>query len=111
MQRWRSSEFLLRMRRSVSGSWRGRSRRGGIAAGTNATIRELGGVFGVALVGWAFASPTAYTQPRAFANGYDHALWACVIFTAVGAITASAAIRPLGPRARSTVRVGDHAMA
>ncbi len=64
----------------------------GIAAGANATIRELGGVFGVALVGLVFASPTAYTRPGDFVTGYDHALWACVIFTAVGAVTATAAL-------------------
>jgi len=71
----------------------------GIAAGANATIRELGGVFGVALVGLVFARPDAYTEPSGFATGYDHALWACVIFTAVGAAIATIALKP--PRLRS----------
>ena len=83
----------------------------GIAAGTNATIRELGGVFGVALVGLVFASPNAYTRPNAFATGYDHALWACVIFTALGALTATAALGLPGPRSRAAAPVGAPAMA
>ncbi len=72
----------------------------GIAAGTNATVRELGGVFGVALVGLVFAGPTTYTSADGFVTGYVHAIWACAIFTAVGAITAAAGLglSTTGPR-------------
>ena len=73
----------------------------GIAAGTNATIRELGGVFGVALVGLVFASPDRVHHTGGFVTGYDHALWACVAFTAVGAITATAALGLAGSRSRT----------
>lgn len=83
----------------------------GIAAGANATIRELGGVFGVALVGLIFASPAAYTEPNVFVTGYDHALWACVIFTAVGAVAATAALGVPGPRSRSAVPISEVAVA
>jgi EmrB/QacA subfamily drug resistance transporter len=65
----------------------------GIASGTNATIRELGGVFGVALVGLVFASPLAYTTTSGFVTGFVHALWACVAFTAVGAVVAVGGLR------------------
>jgi EmrB/QacA subfamily drug resistance transporter len=67
----------------------------GVAAGTNATIRELGGVFGVALVALVFARPDAYTTDAGFVSGYVAALWACVAFTAVGAVVAVLAM--VGP--------------
>lgn len=79
----------------------------GIAAGTNATIRELGGVFGVTLVGLVFASPSVYARPADFVSGYDHALWACVVFTAVGAITAAVAMRTPGARLRTVIPLGE----
>ena len=74
----------------------------GIAAGTNATIRELGGVFGVALVGLVFASPTAYSTTSGFVTGFDHAMWACVAFTAVGAAVAIAGLRMATARPPTT---------
>jgi len=70
----------------------------GIASGTNTTIRELGGVFGVALAGLVFASPTAYTRTSAFVTGFDHAIWACVAFTVLGAAVAIAGLRMAAPR-------------
>jgi EmrB/QacA subfamily drug resistance transporter len=60
----------------------------GIASGTNSTIRELGGVFGVALAALAFAGPAAYSTSDGFATGFDHAMWACVALTAIGAVVA-----------------------
>lgn len=65
----------------------------GIASGTNATIRELGGVFGVALAALVFASPTAYSTTTGFVTGFDHALWACVAFTAIGALAAAGGLQ------------------
>jgi hypothetical protein len=65
----------------------------GIAAGTNATIRELGGVFGVALVALVFAGRSAYATTDGFVTGYVHALWACVAFTACGAVVAACGLR------------------
>ncbi|WP_081685513.1 MFS transporter [Candidatus Solirubrobacter pratensis] len=65
----------------------------GIAAGANATIRELGGVFGVALVGLVFASPAAYATAEGFATGFVHAIWACVALTTLGAVVAAGALR------------------
>ena len=65
----------------------------GIASGTNATIRELGGVFGVALAALVFASPLAYVTTGAFVTGFVRAIWACVALTTVGAILAIPALR------------------
>jgi EmrB/QacA subfamily drug resistance transporter len=65
----------------------------GIAAGTNTTIRELGGVFGVALAALVFASPAAYTTTDGFVTGFVHAIWACVAFTALGAVVAAGGLR------------------
>ena len=62
----------------------------GLAAGVNATVRELGGVFGTALAALVFARPSAYSTSAGFDTGYRHALWACVTFTAVGAVVALA---------------------
>jgi hypothetical protein len=71
----------------------------GVASGTNATLRELGGVFGVALAALVFAGPNAYSTTAGFAAGFDHALWACAAFTAVGAVVAVSGLRI--PTARS----------
>lgn len=79
----------------------------GIASGTNATIRELGGVFGVALAALVFASPVAYTTPDAFVSGFVHAVWACVALTALGAVAAAAGLRTT-PTA--SVPTADHAV-
>lgn len=65
----------------------------GVAAGTNTTIRELGGVFGIALVALVFASPVAYTTTHGFVTGFVHAIWACVTLTALGAVVATAGLR------------------
>ena len=61
----------------------------GIAAGANATIRELGGVFGVALAGLVFAGPAVYAASEAFVTGFVHAIWTSVALSAVGAVVAA----------------------
>ncbi len=61
----------------------------GIAAGTNTTIRELGGVFGVALAALVFASPVAYATSQGFVTGFVHAIWACVAISGLGAVIAA----------------------
>jgi len=65
----------------------------GIASGTNATIRELGGVFGVALAALVFAGPAVYRTSAGFDAGFGRALWACVAYTAAGAVVAAAGLR------------------
>jgi EmrB/QacA subfamily drug resistance transporter len=79
----------------------------GIAAGANATIRELGGVFGVALVGLVFAGPAAYATADGFTTGFVHAIWACVALTAAGAVVAAGGLRlPGGSTAIAEPAVG-----
>jgi EmrB/QacA subfamily drug resistance transporter len=56
----------------------------GIASGTNNALRELGGVFGVAVLATVFNRPGVYTSPDTFVSGFHSALWVAVAFAAVG---------------------------
>jgi EmrB/QacA subfamily drug resistance transporter len=47
----------------------------GKAAGTNSTMRELGGVLGIALGVAAFAAAGSYTSPAEFSDGFVAAMW------------------------------------
>lgn len=83
----------------------------GIASGSSATLRELGGVFGVAATATVFAHPGNYTSHQTFITNFSHALGLCAALSAVGAIVAltypkrSALVtaQPLGVAAASTV--------
>ena len=46
----------------------------GVASGTNSTMRELGGVFGVALLAAVFSRPDVYSSPHVFVGGLQSAL-------------------------------------
>ena len=41
----------------------------GIASGTNSSLRELGGVFGVAVLAAVFANRGVYSSPQEFVGG------------------------------------------
>ena len=41
----------------------------GVASGANASFREIGGVFGIALFGAVFSSYGGYASPQSFVNG------------------------------------------
>lgn len=56
----------------------------GIASGTNNALRELGGVFGVAVFARVFNRPGVYSSPDTFASGFHSALWVAVAFAAAG---------------------------
>jgi EmrB/QacA subfamily drug resistance transporter len=56
----------------------------GIASGTNNALRELGGVFGVAVLASVFSRPGVYGSPDAFVAGFRPALWIAVAFSAAG---------------------------
>jgi EmrB/QacA subfamily drug resistance transporter len=56
----------------------------GIASGTNSALRELGGVFGVAVLASVFTRPGVYDSPAAFVAGFRAALWIAVAFSAAG---------------------------
>jgi EmrB/QacA subfamily drug resistance transporter len=56
----------------------------GIASGTNNALRELGGVFGVAVLATVFNRSGVYTSPDTFVAGFRSALWVAVAFSAAG---------------------------
>jgi EmrB/QacA subfamily drug resistance transporter len=60
----------------------------GVAAGTNSTIRELGGVLGVAVLASVFAGRDVYSSQTAFVHGFTTALWVAVGFSAAGVVAA-----------------------
>jgi EmrB/QacA subfamily drug resistance transporter len=60
----------------------------GVASGTNSAVRELGGVFGVAVLASVFARPGVYTSPAIFVGGFKAALWVAAGFSAAGAVAA-----------------------
>jgi EmrB/QacA subfamily drug resistance transporter len=59
-------------------------RQAGIASGVNNALRELGGVFGVAVLASVFTRPGVYGSAEAFAAGFRSALWIAVAFSAIG---------------------------
>jgi EmrB/QacA subfamily drug resistance transporter len=70
----------------------------GVASGTNSAMRELGGVFGVAVLAAVFAHKGAYGTPQEFADGFTAALWFGVGLSALGVLAAL-----IGPRRRTLV--------
>jgi EmrB/QacA subfamily drug resistance transporter len=63
----------------------------GVASGTNSAIRELGGVFGVAVLAAVLARRGIYTSPRIFVDGFSPALWVAVGLSALGLCAAALA--------------------
>ena len=61
----------------------------GIASGANNAIRELGGVFGIAVLGAVFSARGGYTSGTAFVTGLSDAVW---VGAAAVAIAAAAAL-------------------
>src|SRR5215813_10631514 len=79
----------------------------GIASGANNAIRELGGVFGVAVLGAVFSARGGYTSGAAFVTGLTPAVW---VGGAVVAVAAAAALAlPRLRRARATATATDAA--
>src|SRR5215467_6790170 len=76
----------------------------GIASGANNAIRELGGVFGVAVLGAVFSARGGYTSGTAFVTGLTPALWVGAAVVAVAAVVALALprLRRAGATAIST---------
>jgi EmrB/QacA subfamily drug resistance transporter len=67
----------------------------GIASGANNAIRELGGVFGIAVLGAVFSARGSYASGAAFVSGMSSAVWVG------GAAVAAAAVAALAlPRLR-----------
>ena len=72
----------------------------GIASGTNSSLRELGGVFGVAVLASVFNRPGVYSSPEMFVAGFRSALWVAVAFSAAGIPLALSLRKPSRPAAR-----------
>ncbi|HEY3956533.1 MAG TPA: MFS transporter [Streptosporangiaceae bacterium] len=68
----------------------------GIASGANNAIRELGGVFGIAVLASVFSARGGYASGVSFAHGLDAAVW---VGAAIVAAAAAAAV--LIPRRRA----------
>ena len=64
--------------------------RAGQASGTNNAIREVGGVFGVAVMSTIFAGAGGFATPQAFVDGFGPALWVGAAVVGVGALVALA---------------------
>ncbi|HEY6017251.1 MAG TPA: hypothetical protein VIU16_10725, partial [Gaiellaceae bacterium] len=62
----------------------------GKASGANSAIRELGGVFGVAVLASVFARYGGYGSGQAFVDGLTPAIWIGAAIVAVGALAALA---------------------
>jgi len=71
----------------------------GQASGANNAIRELGGVFGVAVLASIFASYGGYASGQAFVDGIRPALWVGAAVVGAGALAALAI-----PRRRRVAR-------
>jgi EmrB/QacA subfamily drug resistance transporter len=58
----------------------------GKAAGANSMLRELGGVFGIAILVAVFAGTGSYASAEAFSDGFAPAIAVCAALSAIGAI-------------------------
>ena len=65
-----------------------RPREEGQASGANNAIRELGGVFGVAVLASVFTSYGGYESGQAFVDGLVPAVWVGAVVVALGAVAA-----------------------
>jgi EmrB/QacA subfamily drug resistance transporter len=73
----------------------------GKASGTFNTLRQLGGVFGVAICAAVFAAHGGYTSAAAFTSGFGPAMGTCAGLALLGAL-AGLLIPRRHPRARKT---------
>jgi MFS family permease len=76
----------------------------GKAAGANSMMRELGGVFGIAIAVAVFAGAGSYVSPQAFTDGFTPAIFVAAGLALAGAVTGlalpgrrpAAAVAPIG---------------
>src|SRR4051812_12667067 len=62
----------------------------GKAAGTNSMMRELGGVFGIAIAVAVFAGAGSYVSPSGFTDGFGPAMVVCASLALIGALAGTA---------------------
>ncbi len=60
----------------------------GVASGTNSAFRELGGVFGIAVLGAVFSSKGGYASGQDYVNGLTPAIAVGAVVVALGAVAA-----------------------
>jgi MFS family permease len=60
----------------------------GVASGTNSAVREVGGVFGVAVLAAVFTHAGFYSSPHAFVDRFQTALLVGAALTAAGIVAA-----------------------
>jgi len=78
-----------------------RPEQAGQASGATNTIREVGGVLGVAVLASVFSANGSYADPQAFTDGVTAALPVAAAVLALGAV--AALLVPRRPRPRATV--------
>ena len=66
----------------------------GQASGANNAIREIGGVFGVAILASVFSAAGGYTSPQSFVNGLVPAVWLGAAALGIGTLVALAIPSP-----------------
>jgi EmrB/QacA subfamily drug resistance transporter len=76
----------------------------GQASGANNAVRELGGVFGVAVLASLFAQYGGYSSGTAFVNGMTPAVYVGAAVVALGSIAAFAIKRPRRAEANASAR-------
>ncbi len=87
-----------------------RADQAGQASGATNTIRETGGVLGVAVLATIFTHAGGYGSPQAFVNGLEPALWVAVAM--LGAGTLAVLALPFSTKAAETEpAAGDGAIA
>jgi hypothetical protein len=69
------------------------SQEAGVASGANSAIRELGGVFGVAVLAAVFTGPGVYGSPQSFVEAFKPALWVGAVLAVFGIVSALLAPR------------------
>jgi hypothetical protein len=69
----------------------------GKASGTFTMLRQLGGVFGVAVCAAVFAAHGGYASAAAFTSGFAPAMGACAGLALAGALAGLAIPRRRGP--------------
>jgi EmrB/QacA subfamily drug resistance transporter len=78
----------------------------GVASGANNSIRELGGVFGVAVLTSIFSGRGSFASPERFVHGMTPAMYVGGVLVAIAALTAFAL-----PRRTQAVATGEPALA
>jgi EmrB/QacA subfamily drug resistance transporter len=85
----------------------------GVASGANNAIRELGGVFGIAVLGAVFSARGGYTSGTAFVTGLSDAVWvgAAAVAAAAAAALALPRLRKAPAPAAMAISAGTEAAA